>query len=140
MTVKDLAREEVVTVAPDASARDVALTMGDADVGSVVVVEDGRPAGILTDRDLAMEVVGENADAAELPAAELMTADVATTHEDASIYDALATMHEVGVRRLPLVDDGGALTGIVTLDDVVVLLGSELENVSGVVQSESPPY
>jgi CBS domain-containing protein len=140
MTVKDMAREEVVTVGPDAAARDVALTMADADVGSVVVVEDGQPAGILTDRDLAMEVVVENADAAALTAAELMTGDVSTVHEDESIYDALATMHEVGVRRLPLVDDEGALTGIVTLDDFVVLLGSELENVSGVVQSESPPY
>jgi CBS domain-containing protein len=140
MTVKSMAREEVVTVTPGASARDVALKMEESDIGSVVVVEDGMPVGILTDRDLAVHVVGENADAAELTAAELMTEELFTVHDEEGIYDVLAEMCEVGVRRVPLVDDEGAVSGIVTLDDFIVLLTSELENVSGVVQGESPPY
>lgn len=140
MAIMDMAREEVVTVTPTVSAVDVGLTMAEQDVGSVVVVEDGQPAGIITDRDLAVKVVGENADPADLTAGDLMVEDLFTVPETEGIYDVLSQMCEVGVRRVPLVDDDGGVTGIVTLDDFIVLLTSEFRNVSGVVQSESPPY
>jgi len=56
------------------------------------------------------------------------------------VYGVLSRIADVGVRRVPIVDHDGAITGIVTLDDFVVLLTNELENVSEVIQGESPPY
>lgn len=140
MTIKDMARQDVVTVTPGASAVEVGRTMVDENVGSVVVVENGEPAGIITDRDLAAKVVAEDADPAGHTAADLMVEDLFTVPETEGIYDVLDAMNDAGVRRVPLVDDAGAVVGIVTLDDFLVLLGSELENVSGVLQAESPPY
>lgn len=140
MAIKDMARQDVVTVTPGTSAVAVGRTMVDENVGSVVVVEDGEPAGIVTDRDLAAKVVAEDADPAAHTAADLMVEDLFTVPETEGIYDVLEAMKDAGVRRVPLIDGDGGLTGIVTLDDFLVLLSSEFENVSGVVQSESPPY
>jgi len=140
MTIKDVARETVVTATPEESAMAVAQTMREENVGSTVVVDDDEPVGIITDRDLALHVVSENADAAELTAAELMTENPFTVTEEAGVYGVLSRIADVGVRRVPIVDHDGAITGIVTLDDFVVLLTNELENVSEVIQVESPPY
>lgn len=140
MTIKDMAREDVVTVSPGETAKNIALTMQEETVGSVVVVEDGEPTGIVTDRDLAVQVVGENADAAGITAAELMTGDLFTVTENAGLYDVLSRMADVGVRRVPIVDHEGKITGIVTLDDFVVLLSSEFEHAADIIQDESPPY
>lgn len=140
MTVKEMAREEVVTVPPGESTQTIARTMEEAGVGSVVVVEGDHPVGVVTDRDLAIQVVGDAADATERTASDVMVEDLFTVNETEGIYDVLERMREVGVRRVPLVDDDGAITGIVTLDDFLVLLASEFDNVSGVVQTESPPY
>jgi len=81
MTIKDVARETVVTATPEESAMAVAQTMREENVGSTVVVDDDEPVGIITDRDLALHVVSENADAAELTAAELMTENPFTVTE-----------------------------------------------------------
>lgn len=140
MAIIELARTDVVTVAPDADAAAVASLMDEASVGSVVVVEDGRPVGLVTDRDLALAVVSRGADPASLDASDVMSADPFTVHEGESIYDVLSATSEAGVRRVPVVDDDGALAGIVTFDDFLVLLASEVGNLSAIVQAESPPY
>lgn len=141
MTVMDLARSDVVTVPPAAGADSIAELMAEHLVGSVVVVDDDdRPVGLLTDRDLAMAALLGDEPVASLTAADVMSADPVTVDATDAIYDALGRASEVGVRRLPVVADDGTLAGIVSLDDFVVLLASELENVSEVVQAESPPY
>lgn len=139
MSIKDMAREEVVTVEPDTSAVEISSTMEAENVGSVVVVEDTSPVGIVTDRDLALDVVGEEADANDVTAAEIMSGDLFTVESDEHIYDVLDQMNEAGVRRVPVVENG-ELKGIVTLDDFFVLLSSEFDLASGVVQSGIPEY
>jgi CBS domain-containing protein len=140
MTIADIARSEVVSVTPEAGANRIATLMEEESVGSVVVVEDDHPVGLVTDRDLAIEVVSQGRDPTELIAGDVMTPDPITANVDEGVYDVLSRAGEESVRRIPLVDDADELAGIVTLDDFVVLLTSELENVSEVIQAESPPY
>jgi CBS domain-containing protein len=68
-----------------------------------------------------------------------MTSDPVTVDVDDGVADVCRTMREHGVRRVP-VTDGGALAGIVTMDDVLVLLGREMDDLTSVVEAESPPY
>ena len=139
MTVGDLAREDVVTVTPETTAVDIATTLADENVGSAVVVEGNDPVGIVTDRDLAVTVIAEGADATTLTAIDVMTGDLFTVEPTEGVFDVLAEMCDAGVRRVPVVDADG-LAGILTLDDFLVLLATELGNLAGVVESESPPY
>lgn len=139
MTVSEIAREEVTTVAPGASVEDVVGTMIDSGVGSVVVVDGDRPVGIVTDRDVMVRVHGADADPDALSARDIMSEEVVTAARDDGVYDLLRTMADNGVRRVPVVEDG-ALAGIVTLDDVLLLIGMEMQSVAHLIRAESPPF
>lgn len=138
MTVRDIARRDVVSVRPGTSVEELAEVLRTERVGSAVVVEGEEPVGIVTDRDVGIGI-WEHEDPAEATVADLMTPDPVTVELGEGIYDALQLASEANVRRLPVVEDG-RLAGIVTLDDFVVLLAGELEAVSDVIQAESPAY
>lgn len=140
MTVNDIAREDVVQTTPDAVITDVAETMREENVGCVVVTEDGRPTGIVTDRDVTVRVVAEREDPERVTASDVMTADPATIPRDAGVFELTEALDAATVRRMPVVDDDGDLAGIVTLDDLTRLLVDELDHLTGVVEAESPPY
>ncbi|MFC7071841.1 CBS domain-containing protein [Halovenus rubra] len=139
MTIKDMARTDVVTADPDTTTRKISTLLEEENVGSIIITEDKAPVGIVTDRDLALEVIGEGKNSATITAAEVMTEDLYTVDVTESIYDVLEGLRERGVRRVPVLEDG-ELQGIVTLDDFLVLLTSELEIASGVVQAGIPEY
>jgi CBS domain-containing protein len=111
----------VVTAPRDASLHSVAELMRDREVGSVVIVDGGRPCGVLTDRDLAIAVAANGvkpSDEVDSHASRpVVCGDVGMNVEEAA-----ALMVQHGVRRLPIVDDG-SLAGIVTLDDLAVKTG-----------------
>lgn len=140
MTIENMVREDVVAVSTDAGVHRMAGLMDEHAVGSVVVAEEDRPVGLVTDRDLTLEVLSRGGDAGTLTASDVMSVEPFTVSEDAGIYEVLASASEVGVRRVPTVDEEGDLAGIVTLDDFLVLLAGELDNVADIVRSESPPY
>ena len=104
------------------SAATAARRMRDFRVGCVVVVRDGRPVGIVTDRDLAVRVVAEGRDAERTLVSEIVTYEATTVPREAGVETAVRLMSERGVRRLPIVTDDGRVTGIVTADDLTVLL------------------
>lgn len=137
MTIGDFARREVVTAGPDVSLLEVAGLMATANVGSVVIVDGRRPLGIVTDRDLVLDVLGLDRDPAELSADEVMSEDLVVADAGDDVLDVLRRMHEAGVRRIPVMD-GERLSGIVTLDDFVALLAEELGSLAGVIEAESP--
>lgn len=139
MAVIDIARGTVVTVEPDATLSDVVQTMRTEQVGSVIVVSADEPLGLVSDRDLAFEVLAENGATRETPVAEIVSEDFLTVPADAGVYDLVDLMSTKGVRRLPVVDDGD-LVGIVSLSDVVVLLGMELQHVANTIRAVSPAY
>jgi len=109
--------------------------MRDRNVGAVVVVEGQKPVGIITDRDLAL-ALGARGVASGAPVQNVMTAPVRTIPEAAGIFGATQCMRDAGVRRLPIVDKDGHLTGIVSLDDLLRLLGGELYNLAEGVRHE----
>lgn len=138
MPVRDIARQDVVSVTPETEAEEIADILQMERVGSVVVVRDEAPVGIITDRDLGLRIWEQEA-SRDATAADLMTPDPVTVTTDKRIYDALRVASEANVRRLPIVEDE-RLVGIVTLDDFIVLLAGELDVMAEVVQAESPSY
>ena len=139
MTVADLARTDPIAATRDASIAAVSALMRDETVGSVVIVDDGAPVGIVTDRDVAVRVVAEGKNPEDVTAGDVMTADPVTVDVDAGLMDLTSTMAEHSVRRVPVVD-GGELYGIITLDDVDQLLSDERQHLADVVAAESPAY
>lgn len=140
MPVSDLAREEVVTARRNTPVADLAKAERDENVGSVVIEDEGRPVGIVTDRDLAVRVLAEELDPATTTAEDVMTEDLCTAATDDGVFELIDSMCENGVRRIPVVDDEGQLAGIITHDDLSRLLADEYRNLAGVVEAESPPY
>jgi len=138
MPVKTLA-VDVVTASRETPVRELARTMLEEELGDLVIAEDDRPVGIVTDRDVAL-AVARHGDVSELTAADVMTADPVTIHEDATAVDLPAAMAEGGVRRIPVVDDDGLLVGIATLDDVVATTGEMLDDVATVIELQSREY
>lgn len=141
MTVEDVARTGVLTAPPDQSVGNLATVMKEENVGSVVIVDDDdSPVGIVTDRDLVLNVLEPREDPSQVTAGDVMADALVTVDPDRGVFDAIEIMHEHSVRRLPIVDSAGAMAGIVTLDDLVRLLAEELETLAEIVESESPPY
>lgn len=139
MTLAELARTEVVTAEPTATISELAFTMANENVGSVVVTEGDEVVGIVTDRDIALDVLGTGADPEAWTARDVMTPDPFVADVDAGVMETVREMYELSVRRVPVVEDG-RLYGIITMDDLLVLLANELSNLAGVVEAESPPY
>jgi CBS domain-containing protein len=109
--------------------------MAERDIGSVVVVEDDEPVGVVTDRNVALSIE-ETPDIAEKNVEDLISGDCVTADSSTNIFDVVRLMGDNGIRRIPIVDEDGKLEGIVTLDDVIVLLGTELGNVAETVQAQ----
>ncbi|QIO21701.1 CBS domain-containing protein [Haloarcula sp. JP-L23] len=140
MTVKDICRpkDELVSASADTAVRELCRLMDERKVGCVVIESDAEPTGIVTDRDVAMAFgAGEPLD--EWTAEDIMNREPFTAQAGDGIFELCAAMAEHGVRRVPVVDDG-ELYGIVTLDDLVILLEDEMHNISEVIRSESPPF
>jgi CBS domain-containing protein len=137
MSLERFTRKTITIAHPNDSAAEVAACMKSG-VGAVVVAVEGRPVGIVTDRDLALRVV---ADRMPLNVAihEVMTRDPAMVRIDDTIDVAVTRMRERGVRRLPIVDHEGVVVGLVALDDLLVLLAGELHAAANAVRHNAGP-
>lgn len=140
MPIQQLAREEVIHASTDTPLHEVAETMRDRNVGSVVITNDRHPVGIVTDRDIAIRTVAEGSNPNNHVAGDVMSSDLCTATEETGFYEAAQAMGEHGVRRLPICNDAGELTGIITADDLTELLADEFNQVAGIIQSQRPPY
>ena len=139
MPIEDLARSSVVTVSPDDSIQSVAQTMEVESVGSVIVENDAKPVGIVTDRDLTMRVIANGEEPTTGPVAAIMTENVTTVDRKDGFYTAMERMRENGVRRLPVCENGD-LVGIITADDMTELLADEQQQIADVLRTQRPPY
>ena len=112
----------MVHVAPrDISVQHVVKLMAARGVSAVVVVEDLKPVGIVTSRDILVRVVSMKLDAAKFVVGAIMSAPLVTILESGSVNDAIAVMGRHGIRRLPVVDAAGCLVTLLTLDDILRL-------------------
>ncbi len=140
MPVGELCTRQTVVVARGTSLVDAARLMREYHVGDLVVTErtDGkrRPVGIITDRDIVMEVLAQGLDPARLSVEDIMTSDPVTVHEQDGLFETMRIMRAKGIRRIPVVDDEGALAGIVAVDDLIELLADELSLIAKVIVRE----
>jgi len=118
-TVNEIMTHDPRTIEAESSVRDAARIMARADIGDVIVTEDGGIAGIITDRDIVVRVVAEGGDPASTSAGEACTRNPVTLSPDQSIDDAIRTIREQDVRRIPVVQDGRAV-GILSIGDLAV--------------------
>ena len=140
MSIGEFCNREVVVAHRDEGIYEIARIMREHHVGDVVIVDDStgvrRPIGILTDRDLVVEVLAQEAPAAELTAGDVMTVELLTARESDGLWETLQRMKARGVRRVPVVDDVGALVGIVSADDLFELLAEEMNDLVQVIRRE----
>lgn len=128
--IRELCIKPVVTAEPETSIQAAAQLMRARNVGALVVAKNGKPRGVLTDRDIAVDVVAKGKDPATVRVSEVMRKNPTVIRENKGILDATRILGTKGVRRLPVVGRGGKLVGILALDDLLMLLGSEMGNIA----------
>lgn len=140
MPVSEVCNRAVVIVRPEDSALEAARLMRQHHVGDVLVVEERGgvkvPVGIVTDRDLVIEIMAAELGSDDVAVRDFMQAEMATIRDDAGLYEAIGYMRSKGVRRLPVVSGNGGLVGILALDDVLELLAEELSALAKLVKYE----
>jgi CBS domain-containing protein len=142
MNVGNLCQRPVVTILPGAGLTVAAKLMRVEHVGFLVVVEPARQedglnvVGVLTDRDIVIAVVAREADPRTLTVGDVMTRDPLVAKETSSVEATLRFMHEVGVRRVPVLNSTGQLAGVMALDDALKAIADQLSNIAGCIRSE----
>ncbi|MCS0614109.1 CBS domain-containing protein [Massilia kyonggiensis] len=134
MEVGKLCTVDTVCCARDESVQGAALLMRKHHVGDIVVVDDvdgeRTPAGIVTDRDIVVSVVALGLDPAGLQVGDIMTDDLLTADEHDDVSVTIERMRLRGIRRVPVVGEGGRLAGIVSADDLLGFLAEEMEDLA----------
>lgn len=140
MRIGEFCNRDVVVMNGDESVKQAAELMRTHHVGDIVLIEELEgnrvPVGIVTDRDLVVEVMAPGIDPDELAVQDIVTRSVLVAREDDSLIDSLELMKEKGVRRLPVVDSDHMLIGIITIDDITELLAEMIHKVVGVVDRQ----
>ncbi len=134
MTIGEICNRNVVCATRDTTVVEAANLMRHHHVGDLVVIDDSegrrRPLGIVTDRDVVVEVVAQGLDAKDIKLGDLLTRHLTTAEERDSSSDVVRLMAARGVRRTPVVDASGTLVGIVTIDDLLPHLAAQLTELS----------
>jgi CBS domain-containing protein len=139
MSVERICQREVDFADPDEPVLAVADRMRQRTVGCLVILNDARePIGIVTDRDLTIRVLAEGLDPYATLIQQVMTPGPRTVTEGTAIEEALRLMRSGAFRRVPVVDRDGKLIGIVTLDDILMLLSEEFTQVGQLLDRETP--
>ncbi|MGA9665868.1 MAG: CBS domain-containing protein [Gallionella sp.] len=140
MPVSEICNREVVVVQRSNTLLEAAQLMRQHHVGDVVVVEDRGgvrvPVGIVTDRDLVVEIMAPAIDQKVFTVGDIMAPELVSVSEDAGMSESIEYMRAKGVRRVPVVDKRGGLVGILTLDDLLELLAEELLSLAKLVRLE----
>lgn len=139
MSVERICNRKVVIASRGETVREGARRMEARNVGSLIVLDrDERPAGILTDRDIALRCVAADLDADDTTIGDIMTSPVETVPADTPVEEALRMMNAAAARRLPVVDGEGRLIGILALDDVLELLVDETASIGQLLSRHEP--
>lgn len=140
MRVGEYCNRDVVIIDRSTGVIEAAQLMRRYHVGTLVVVERepdfNRPVGIVTDRDLVIEVLAQRVDPEQLAADDIMSANLATAGEQDDVLDALTRMRTLGIRRMPIIDARSALVGLLAVDDLLSLLAGSLYDVVALVARE----
>lgn len=137
MTLKSICNREVVIAQKNDTLVEAAKLMREYQVGSIVIVEERNglryPVGIVTDRDLVIELIAKEVDINSVTLGDVMYRDIILGKENDDINETIKIMRQRGIRRLPVVDDRGVLVGIVTMDDLIDLIAEELKDLVALI-------
>jgi CBS domain-containing protein len=140
MEIGELCTRDVIIAQESASPGELARLMREFHSGSVVITREiagvRKPVGIVTDRDIVIELVAKDAPVNSCVAGDIMSAPVSTVLESATVSEVLQAMRHQGVRRMPVIDSRGALVGIITADDVVEHLREQMDDLVAIMRRE----
>jgi CBS domain-containing protein len=140
MSAGEYCNRDVVVIDRTESVRKAIELMRTHHVGDVIVVEkkDGasRPLGILTDRDIVLEILAEDVELEAVNVGDVMSYELQTVDENTKFLDAIKVMRTKGIRRLPVVDAQGSLVGILAVDDILGLISEQLSDLVGLITKE----
>jgi CBS domain-containing protein len=136
VSIGEFCRHDVVCASLETTIGEAAGLMRQHHVGDVIIVEQRHgkqvPVGIVTDRDIVMEVIAAGIDPRGLKLRDLRLAPLVTVGEEESYAQTVSRMSVEGVRRMPVVKGDGTLAGIITLDDILWQLAGPLAALAGV--------
>ncbi len=139
MNIGEICTIQTVTCTRDETVQGAALLMRKHHVGDLIVIDgaDGQavPVGIVTDRDIVVSVIALGLDPAGLQVDDIMSDDLLTCREDDDVYETIEHMRLRGIRRVPVVNGAGGLTGIVSVDDLLEFLAEEMGDLSRISAS-----
>ena len=124
--LKDIITDRVVAVAPETKVNEVAQKMARENVGAVLVCEDGKPRGIVTDRDIVVRCIAKEIDVDDCTVEQILSEPVSCVKDTDGIFDCIRKMSDSGVRRMPVVNEAGDAVGLVSFGDLITMLGREL--------------
>ena len=140
MSVGEICNREVVICRPDDSIQEAAKVMRDQHVGDVIIAEEREnscvPVGILTDRDIVIELLAEEVDVNSVTCADVMSSELITAKEDDEILATIELMRDKGIRRIPVVNQQGGLEGILAVDDMIELMAEQLTDLVRLISCE----
>jgi predicted transcriptional regulator len=140
MVVKDICTREVITATKDSTVIHAAKLMEEYNTGSVVIIKKNEikqiPIGLITDRDVAIKFVATEMNQ-QTKIEELMN-EAITIEEDTGIEEALVKLRFKKARRALVVDENEFLTGIITIDDILINIYKELSSIATIIQNEQP--
>ena len=140
MSVSAICNHNVATIDASSDMIEAAKRMRDTHVGDLIVTDnrEGRvvPIGILTDRDIVIEVVAKGVDPNQVTVGDAMSTELLSVREDNGIEYALREMQRMGVRRVPVVNGKGELSGVLAIDDVLDHLAIQLNHIAGAIRIE----
>jgi CBS domain-containing protein len=136
MSLETFCRKPLVKVEPDTSITEACELMAQNNIGCLVVEQNEKLCGILTDRDIALRVAGTGKDSQTTRVKEIMTPDPIRISADKDLTQLTALMHAYHVRRVPIINGFDTTLGIVTLDDLVAQLGAEMWQIGRAISEE----
>jgi predicted transcriptional regulator len=140
MLVSEFCNREVIIVDRATTILDAAKLMRSEHVGDLVVTDNRNgqqvPVGILTDRDMVVELLAEEIELDKVSVGDAMSYELLSVNEQDGLQETIVKMSDRGVRRLPVVDAAGTLVGIVTVDDLMELIAEQLTDLVRLVSNE----
>ena len=140
MKVDQYCKRSVTAINSSADISEAARLMREKHVGFLAVFKDGdairKPIGVLTDRDIVLQVTARDIDPHVVTVQDVMTREPMIANDNDEISDLVQGMRLAGIRRVPVVDARGALVGIIALDDLIDVIANLLGEVAGSIKSE----
>ena len=140
MSVGEFCNREVIVANKDTTVVEIAQLMRQHHVGSIVIVESNGsnnvPVGIITDRDIVLEIVAPQLDLDAVTAGDIMSGELLIAREVDGLWETLKRMRSHGVRRVPVINDEEVLLGILSVDDILEILSNEFSELVSLMNRE----